>query len=182
MFTINTLSHPLHIVFFMHISPFSLFLPSVEDVLYHEGRLDLTVSVCVCVWFFWGWGGTGLPLCVCELACHLLCKPLSSLVVICWFPVFCSPLLSCSLTRCRSPCTVSVFSLKSVLMKQYFSFLLDAIFRKSTHAEQIARKRTFTHSTLHVFAHLKNQQQLRCNDLDGRKPGGTYVFHVMHFH
>lgn len=54
----------------MHISlffsPFLSFLPSVEDVLYHEGKVDLCVyGGCKDVVFSWGRGGMGLPLCVC---------------------------------------------------------------------------------------------------------------------
>lgn len=111
----------------MHISiffsPFLSFLPSVEDVLYHEGKVDLCVCVsggCKDVVFRWGRDGMGLPLCVClfffftvfffclEQKWHYpACTTTPSLI--CWFPVFSQSL--CVLL-CSKPCYTQVTPLK----------------------------------------------------------------------
>lgn len=87
----------------LSLSPVPSFLPSVEDVLYHEGKVDLCVCVCGgwggcwgCGSFRWGRAGRmGFPcvwVCVCfypclELICHCsVCATTPSLI--CWFPVF----------------------------------------------------------------------------------------------
>lgn len=71
MFTL-TLYHVLRSSYFSCTFPLFLsfsILPSVEDVLYHEGKVrSHCVSVRVCVWvrmWFEGGGGMGLPVCVC---------------------------------------------------------------------------------------------------------------------
>lgn len=85
----------------MHIfSPFFSFsvLPSLEDVLYHEGKVRCVyVSVCVLVVQNVGRGGGMGVACmrVCarvELTCHCsVCFTHSLSFSSCWFPVFCCP-------------------------------------------------------------------------------------------
>lgn len=56
-------------------------------------RLELTLFLSVCVWvrMWFGWGRLNGVACVCWAGMPLLCLLHSSLIVICWIPVFCGP-------------------------------------------------------------------------------------------